>query len=515
MPPKRLAPSAKRRASTPSSDAYSTWLRSRGVWWPKDAIATTSEGVVAGVGCVATSNLKKNTVICRVPRAACLGHRTAESDLNGAAADADERPIEGDSHCGLALELLNREKNEAFAPLLDILTPAACPWVWPAEAARWLDGTELEPVLKRKNRRLELEFDGIGMIPANERPDFVSVGTFERACALAASHVNPWFGGAVVPFNCTLNWSADPNVEFDAEGTEWVVGKTTRDVKKGEELFQECAPTTAELVYRYGFAPPPLSTDGGSSRKRKAAQDDDGGSSASTVWQVLPEDAVSIRLEDIAGGKSSRLSDRTAVLCLAGAVASSPWDGLTDTYTVELTRDGGGCAKLIGVCLALAADDETWVKAKKAAEEAAEGVKQAAAQEEEGEDDDESTDGADDAAAAALVAALLDITGEDAVALGELAAAEGGEEGDPWPAILAQAAEESHGASREAMDAAADAALDAVRRRRAALDDARAPPPAQPPDDDLMQSAWQAAVGLRGVERTILQQAGDWLGQWR
>ena len=92
---------------------------------------------------------------------------------------------------------------------------------------------------------------------------------------------------------------------------------------------------------------------------------------------------------------------------------------------------------------------------------------------------------------------------------------EGGEEGDPWPALLAQAAEESHGASREAMDAAADAALDAVRRRRAALDDARAPPPAQPPDDDLMQSAWHAAVGLRGVERTILQQAGDWLGQWR
>ena len=45
MPPKRLAPSAKRRASTPSSDTYSTWLRSRGVWWPKDAIATTSKVV--------------------------------------------------------------------------------------------------------------------------------------------------------------------------------------------------------------------------------------------------------------------------------------------------------------------------------------------------------------------------------------------------------------------------------------------------------------------------------------
>ena len=91
--------------------------------------------------------------------------------------------------------------------------------------------------------------------------------------------------------------------------------------------------------------------------------------------------------------------------------------------------------------------------------------------------------------------------------LGEVAALSGGAEGDPWPALLAEAAQASRGAWREAIGAAADAACDAVRRRRAALDDVDAPPPAQPPDDDLMQSAWQAAVGLRGVERTILQQA--------
>ena len=31
------------------------------------------------------------------------------------------------------------------------------------------------------------------------------------------SHLNPWFGGAVVPFNCTLNFSDEPNVVFEAE----------------------------------------------------------------------------------------------------------------------------------------------------------------------------------------------------------------------------------------------------------------------------------------------------------
>ena len=34
-----------------------------------------------------------------------------------------------------------------------------------------------------------------------------------------------------------------------------VTALATRDIAIGEELTQECAPTTAELVYRYGFAP--------------------------------------------------------------------------------------------------------------------------------------------------------------------------------------------------------------------------------------------------------------------
>ena len=49
--------------------------------------------------------------------------------------------------------LAERAKGAAssWAPLLDCLQrSAACPWMWSAEARRWLDGTELQPVVEMK-----------------------------------------------------------------------------------------------------------------------------------------------------------------------------------------------------------------------------------------------------------------------------------------------------------------------------------------------------------------------------
>ena len=54
---------------------------------------------------------------------------------------------------------------------------------------------------------------------------------YAAACALVASHANPWFGGSIVPFNWTLNYGPRPNVSFESEGSV-VVGRATRTVRE-------------------------------------------------------------------------------------------------------------------------------------------------------------------------------------------------------------------------------------------------------------------------------------------
>ena len=150
-----------------------------------------------------------------ISRAACLG---------ATAASADAECVREDSQCNLAMLVLQeRAKGEAstWAPLLKMLTPAACPWVWPQHARSFLQGTELEPVLEAtlmcilwsglwpltrtvqaKLLRLRQEFEAgrLADIPC-------SLEEYAATCTAVSSVVNPWFGGTGSLFNITLNSS--------------------------------------------------------------------------------------------------------------------------------------------------------------------------------------------------------------------------------------------------------------------------------------------------------------------
>ena len=246
-----------------------------------------------------------------------------------------------------------------------------------------------------------------------------------------------------MPFNTTLNWSATPNVEFDAAEAhrcraadaeeERVVGRALRDIAAGEELTQECAPTTADLVYRYGFAP-------------AAAK----GSATTT----LPEDTVSLSFESLVAAATEvcgsaaagNLARRRALLCQAGCLDQSPWDGLDGLVTAEVQRGGVGVEKLLGACLGLCVNDARWAAAEAAVAAAVPGAARSAASEDESEEDESGSDegsassdeedGSDDLTAAALVAALTGASQKVAEALRKVAVADGGRDGDPWPSLL-------------------------------------------------------------------------------
>ena len=527
MPGKKRSRTANASASRPESDherAYATWLRSKGVWWHEAAIATSRENVAAGWGVVAISNIRKGDVLFSIPRDACFGARTKKAVAG---------PAERDSQARLAAHFIRETaKGDAsdWAPLLRMLTRAPCPWVWPTDADEYLDGTELAPVLKMKHNRLAAER------AASKALRGVAADDYAEACALAVSHINPWFGGSVVPFNTTLNWSAQPNVEFDVDESNpsRVCGKATRDIPSGGELTQECAPTTAELIYRYGFAPSVAEVPALPQHGRPCGV-------------ALVDDAVSIDLDMLAeacgwgaaprGDEAhARLSRRRQLLCAAGALDSSPWDGMDDLVTVELLWSGAGVAKLLGACLALTAGPAAWSRAEAAAraaapeacaEEGEEGggkVKRERGEandddddeddddeeeEEEDEDEeDEEEDEADDAIAAALVSGLCGASAEDSRAMRELAILEGGEEGDPWPELLQQSP-----LKENALEGARAAALRAVQLRAAALA-APAFPTASPASEAAME-AWRAASRLRSVEKAILGAAEKAINEWR
>ena len=67
---------------------YEAWLRHRGVTW-HEAVQTTSEGVVAGLGCRLSAKVQSGEVLFRIPRRACLGAQPHSP--------ADEEPTCGDT----------------------------------------------------------------------------------------------------------------------------------------------------------------------------------------------------------------------------------------------------------------------------------------------------------------------------------------------------------------------------------------------------------------------------------
>eukprot|EP00937_MAST-01D_sp_MAST-1D-sp2_P008291 g8291.t1 len=275
------------------------------------------------------------------------------------AIDAVDPDTQRDTQRPLAtLMLQEQEKGDksGWAPFLAMLTPAHTPPIWSVAAARFLDGTELAPVLAQKRLRMVAERD------AREELRCYTHAQYAAACALAASHANPYFGVSVVPFNTQLNWSAQPNAEFALErvdtqlaslapsvlapvaGTRCVVGRALRSIEAGVELTQAYDESTAMLVYQYGFAP-------------TAAELEWAG--ASNAWGE--ECAVSISLETLAracGCGHAALTAAVAPLRAAGALGACPWGGLGHIVTVELQRGGMGTAKLFGVCLMLLLDSE-------------------------------------------------------------------------------------------------------------------------------------------------------------
>ena len=456
--------------STTTSVAYDSWLATHGVYC-HEAIVTTRTGVVSGFGCVATRKLRRGEVLFRVPRGACFGPDP------GAAIDA-EAP--GDTQQRFAARLIEETRKGAaseWAPLLSVLTPAPCPWIWPEAALRFLDGTELQEVLKRKQKRMRLERRELGLPKECARE-------YAEACALVASHLNPWFGGSVTPVNCTLNYSAAPTVEFEAEGCGTVVARALRTIRPGEELTQEYCESTAMFVYRYGFSPAGGTAGGGTT-----VGDGTSGALARMAPPLLPEDAVSLRADALAAAAAtpaSSLSARLSWLVAAGCLGECPWDGLDEIVTAELLPDGAGSAKLVAACLILTAEPSRWAKAAKAAEavRANDGGARGGAAARGGatkisNDDNSSSGGDDDALAAALVASIFSLGTADASALALLATAEGGDEADPWPALLRSASGNVPCAAAATTAAAVDSALECAREavcaRRQQLLDTAAP----------------------------------------
>lgn len=226
----------------PHSDrfkVYEAWLRARDVTW-SPLLQTTDVGVIAGTGVLALNFIASGTVICRIPKAACFG-APANSHV-------DDEPSDGDSQKRLA-ELYLKEKalgdESEWKPFLDILQPAQCPYLWSSTAQSWLLGTDLSPVLSSKTARLNSEHNSL----VNTLPSPVPYPTYLQACSLISSVLNPWYGGTLTPFNVSLNCSSSPSTTFTSSD-DYVIGVTSRDINKGEEITHAYCSTRADLIYR-------------------------------------------------------------------------------------------------------------------------------------------------------------------------------------------------------------------------------------------------------------------------
>ncbi|CAK0843933.1 unnamed protein product [Prorocentrum cordatum] len=362
--------------------------------------------------------------------------------------------------------LLLRERaagsGSAWAPLLRVLSAAQCPWTWPASGRCCLAGTELAPVLWAKLVRLDTEYE---KLPREFR---TGRAEYREVCALVSATINPWFGGSIVPFNCTLNYSsAPPNVRFESdEGGRAVIGRALRTVQAGEELTQEYADSQADLIYRYGFADPAPSAGPGL-RGRQRGGPPTGDVVSISVAQVVAGCSDGL-LEPRRRAPAEREQLGAEALRLAGALAPCPWDGLGHELTAELAA------------AAEAYDDGPRAGAAPAG---AKKRRRAALAPE-------------DAAAAALVGA---VTAAGEPERRELRSAARGARrgGDPWPALLAVA-----GRRRGAVARAREAAAAAVRLRLGPGDAVgRGPLPPTPDRLRALDEAEDAAVPSTGTDR--------------
>lgn len=310
-----------------------------------------------------------------------------------------------------------------------------------------------------------------------------------------------------MPFNTTLNWGKEANVEFDLEEEDpsndveesRVIGRATRDITKGQELFQEYGNSVAELVYRCGFAPPSLEDCVG-------FESDAVSIDLSVILSIVEEKRKEMNIDTKEGGKYSlnsettppnpqdkegsnsykpkkaempitniysSLIERIQALKKSGLVDESPWDGMDERLTAELTRpsqsfleslsqsqskihddglnkdqsayDDGGVSKLVGIFLVLLADDDAWKRASTALQNIANqdvhnGNK--TDNEDDGDDDskgegnedDESR--IDDITSSVLLSSIANLSPKQCMNLQQMALDIGRGGNDPWRALL-------------------------------------------------------------------------------
>lgn len=334
--------------------ALEEFLRARGTTWSEDKIAMSQEGVVHGFGVVATKDIKKGEELFRITKASAFGvdleplnadsgkganEKSEERAAEGKKGSSDEDDDSGeedseddddedddnvenrDSQATFAVHLLDERakgsKVSEWAPLWQTLPDPATyddlPWLWdPSETV----GTELEGPVAKKRERLHEEYKALG------RSDFTE-DQFARACGVIISHLNPFFGGAVVPFVYMLNCSKtyEANVAFEeqegaTENDTVVVGRALKAIEAGEELMQSYGNdiSSAELLYRCGF--------------------------------VLPEaelrNVVDLNFDRIPVKEESAKDEILEFLEQAGILASCSWDGLGDLKTIEMHTDDTG-----------------------------------------------------------------------------------------------------------------------------------------------------------------------------
>jgi hypothetical protein len=469
---------------------------------------------VAGWGCVAKADIPEGTVLFRIPRSACFiatkdgdNHHHHDHDDD----DSYNDPTTKDTQKDLALHLLKHKHSTAWAPFLNLLTPQSLPWTWNEALRDCLRGTELEQVVQNKIRRIQAEYEDIlhSWDTQTEKRECITYRDYLDATSIVASHANPWFGVSIVPFNTTLNWGKDVNVEFDLEeihpdhddnhhSQEVVVGRAVRHITKGSELFQQYGESVAEVVYRCGFAPKfdeHASSDSLSlfigdivrvMEKLSSPEMNDNNSSS-----LVNENPTKIGIPT--SSIITHLPARIDVLKKSGAIDTSPWDGMDECLSAELSSpssvfiksiqtgnagkhskdfalrlrkrqrdevdseqddisyeerssyDDGGISKLIGICLVLAADDETWKRTSTAVDNI---IPDNAEQNEDGyqsesdeacpssEEENETESRSDDITASVLLASLGNLTQKQSTKLQQRSLDVGMGGHDPWRALL-------------------------------------------------------------------------------
>ncbi|GBG33468.1 N-lysine methyltransferase setd6 [Hondaea fermentalgiana] len=329
--------------------ALEAFLEQRGASWARGKVEMTTEGVVHGFGVVAKSTIAEGEEIFRIPREAAFGAGllagTSENERDDNNENGDEDEVEHrDSQMSHALLLLAERakgsETSPWAPLWATLpepsTYEDLPWLWPAERGEAVKGTALELPIANKKTRIEEEWKAL--VARGETS--VDLESYAHACGVILSHLNPFFGGAVVPFVYMLNCSNtnEPNVEFESEeteeGDEVVVGRAICDIAAGEELTQAYGNdiSNAELVYRCGFALP----------------------------QAELRDVVDVGYASEVQAGKERIQE-VNLLQRAGVIAACAWDGLEDVLTIEVSKDSG-LTELRVACAVRGLDDATLAK---------------------------------------------------------------------------------------------------------------------------------------------------------